>query len=111
MSAAGWKQPGTSPVEFRATVEEWAAKIGVRPRRIQLQHMTNKWASCSTSGRICFSRDLLREDHSFQVLVIVHELLHLRVANHGRLFRSLLNAYLPGWEHRAQGRASELCRE
>ena len=31
-------------------------------------------------------------------VVIVHELLHLRVANHGKLFKSLIRAYLPGWE-------------
>lgn len=38
--------------------------------------MTKKWASCSTSGRICFSTDLLEEDSAFQEAVIVHELLH-----------------------------------
>jgi len=34
----------------------------------------------------------------FQDYVIVHELLHLQVPNHGKLFKSLMNAYLPGWE-------------
>jgi hypothetical protein len=29
--------------------------------------------------------------------VIVHELLHLGVATHGRLFKALMNAYVPGW--------------
>ena len=27
----------------------------------------------------------------------------------GKLFKSLMNAYLPGWETRAAGRASRLC--
>jgi hypothetical protein len=39
----------------------------------------------------------------FREVVIVHELLHLLVPNHGKLFKSLLNAYLPGWEKAAQG--------
>jgi predicted metal-dependent hydrolase len=30
--------------------------------------------------------------------VIVHELLHLKVRNHGKLFKSLLRAYLPNYE-------------
>jgi predicted metal-dependent hydrolase len=33
----------------------------------------------------------------FQDFVIVHELLHLRVPKHGRVFRALMTAYVPGW--------------
>jgi predicted metal-dependent hydrolase len=42
--------------------------------------------------------------------VIVHELLHLRVPNHGRLFRSLMAAYLPQWERIGRGRIARACR-
>ena len=90
-------------------VRRLATKIGVEPKRIHIQRMTTKWASCSTSGRICLSTDLLREDPAFREVVIVHELLHLRVPNHGKLFKSLINAYLPDWEEIAKGRASRLC--
>lgn len=65
--------------------------------------MTTKWASCSSTGRICFSRVLLRQPEAFQEVVILHELLHLRVANHGKLFKSLMTAYMPGWETLTNG--------
>jgi predicted metal-dependent hydrolase len=71
--------------------------------------MTTKWASCSPAGRICLSKDLLGEDAAFQEVVVVHELLHLRVPNHGKLFKSLMTAYLPGWEEVARGRISRMC--
>ena len=87
----------------------WASRIGVRPLRVQIQHMTKKWASCSPGGRICLSKDLLREDSVFQQVVIVHELLHLRVHNHGKLFKGLMNAYLPRWEEAANWRISSVC--
>ncbi len=80
---------------FKTEVKRWASRIGVQPKRVQVQRMTRKWASCSSGGCICFSRALLQKDKTFQDLVIVHELLHLRVANHGKLFKSLLNAYVP----------------
>jgi len=83
---------------FKAVVHRWASRIGVRPKRVQVQRMTTKWASCSTSGRLCFSRDLLSEGAAFQEVVIVHELLHLRVPNHGTLFKSLMTALVPGWQ-------------
>lgn len=82
---------------FRKDVARWAAKIGVRPKRVQIQRMTAKWASCSTAGRLTFNSDLIREDSGLREFVIVHELLHLLVPNHGRLFRGLLKAYLPRW--------------
>jgi hypothetical protein len=48
--------------------------------------------ACSTTGSIIFARDLLGTSSAFQNYVIVHELLHLRVPNHGRLFKSYLTA-------------------
>ena len=84
--------------QFKTQVIKWAEKISVNPRQIRVQKMTKKWASCSTNGWVCFSADLLKEPRGFQDYVIVHELLHLQVPNHGKLFKSLLNAYLPEWE-------------
>jgi len=72
--------------------------------------MTAKWASCSLAGRLCFSRDLLDEDAAFQEVVIVHELLHLLVPNHGKLFKSLLTAYVPGWERVCRNGLHRVCR-
>jgi hypothetical protein len=97
------------PEDLKSEVRQWAAKIGVVPQRVQIQRMTKKWASCSTSGRIYLNRDLLRESRAFREIVIVHELLHLSVPNHGKLFKSLMNAYLPDWEVRARGRAARMC--
>ena len=41
--------------------------------------------------------DLADRRPGFQDFVIAHELLHLRVPNHGRLFKALMTAHLPGW--------------
>lgn len=38
--------------------------------------------------------DLLRESTAFRKMAIVHELLHLKVPNHGKLFKALLKAHL-----------------
>jgi predicted metal-dependent hydrolase len=84
--------------DFKAEIIRWAVVLNVKPAQICVQKMTKKWASCSSKGRVCFSADLLQEPRTFQEYVIVHELLHLQVPNHGKLFKSLMNAYLPGWE-------------
>lgn len=70
------------------------AVVRVTPRQICLQAMRRKWASCSTKGTVSFSRELLRQPWKFRDEVIVHELVHLRVPNHGRLFKRLVAAIL-----------------
>lgn len=90
---------------FRAEVQEWSEKLGVVPRRVQVQRLTRKWASCSPEGRLTFSSDLLIEPKRFRSEVVVHELLHLIVPNHGRLFRSLLRAHLGGRATQSEARA------
>ncbi len=84
--------------QFKTEITRWAAAMKVKPTQIRVQRMSKKWASCSARGRVSFSTDLLKEPRAFQDYVIVHELLHLQVPNHGKLFKSLMNAYLPGWE-------------
>jgi predicted metal-dependent hydrolase len=79
---------------FKAEVNSWARRIGVQPRQVIIRPMKNKWGSCSTAGRLTFDAGLLARPASHRREVIVHELLHLKVPNHGKLFRSLLRAYL-----------------
>jgi len=83
---------------FKADLRRWAERIGVNPQRVQIQRMTRKWASCSPSGRLCFAADLLDQPAECREAVLVHELVHLVVPNHGKLFKSMMRAYLPGWE-------------
>ena len=96
--------------QLKAEIAQWAAIVKVKPRQISIQRMTKKWASCSAKGRLCFSDDLLLETKDFQNYVIVHELLHLQVPNHGKLFKSLMNAYLPNWENILAKRNGDVAR-
>jgi predicted metal-dependent hydrolase len=79
---------------FKAEVTAWAQRIGVQPKQIIIRAMKNKWGSCSTAGRLTFDAGLLSCPATHRRTVIVHELVHLKVPNHGKLFRSLLRAYL-----------------
>jgi hypothetical protein len=92
----------TPMAAFKLRVGFWAAKLRAQPREVVLMRMSRKWASCSRRGRVCFARDLLDQPTGGQDYVIVHELLHLRHANHGRVFRSLMRTHLPHWRVSAE---------
>ena len=78
-------------------VEYWARCLNVQPPRVRIQRMTRKWGSCSTSGTLSLASDLVDHEATFIDFVIAHELLHLRVPNHGKLFKALMNAHVPNW--------------
>ncbi len=79
---------------FRAEVRFWAERIGVQPKGITLRPMKRKWGSCSSRGHLTFDTGLLSQPAAFRREVIVEELLHLKIPNHGKLFKALKAAYL-----------------
>ncbi|MBA2362254.1 MAG: M48 family metallopeptidase, partial [Chloroflexia bacterium] len=86
--------------DLRWAARHWAASMGVKVPQVQLRPMSRKWASMSQSGRLTLNTELLDLPRDLGEYVIVHELVHLLVPNHGRVFKSFLHAYMPEWEER-----------
>ena len=86
--------------DLKRAVRQWADRIGVQVREIHLRDMRRKWASISTSGRLTLNTELINLPIALGEFVIVHELVHLLVPNHGKLFKSYMSAYVPDWEDR-----------
>jgi predicted metal-dependent hydrolase len=85
----------TIPKELlRSEVLAWARRIKVDPKEIRIRPMKRKWGSCSTAGRVTLSDDLLAQSADFRKKIIVHELVHLKVPNHGKLFKALVKSFL-----------------
>lgn len=83
-----------TPEEFKRDVLKWAEVIGVKAKEIHLRKMKRKWASCSSKGRLTFDINLLKEEPEVRHRIIVHELLHLRYPNHGKMMKVMQRAYL-----------------
>ena len=90
----------SNKTDLKGIVWRWAARIGVKVREIHFRQMRRKWASISTNGRLTLNTDLLNLPEALTEYVIVHELVHLLVPNHGKLFKGYMSAYLPDWEER-----------
>jgi hypothetical protein len=84
---------------FKQRVRHWAGKLDVTIVRLTVRPMRSKWASCSTHGTLTFNEELLGfDDPALWDYVIVHELLHFFVPNHGKLWKSLMRAHLGRYE-------------
>jgi predicted metal-dependent hydrolase len=84
--------------EFKECVHDYAEKMGIKIKALYLREMTTKWASCSTDGNLNFNSELLGLEKDLGKFAIVHELLHFKIPNHGKLWKSLMTAYLGDWE-------------
>jgi predicted metal-dependent hydrolase len=87
-----------SKEEFKERVREWGRKLKADIGSVTIRPMKSKWASFTTRGRLTFNSQLLDMDKEIADYVIVHELLHFSVPNHGKLWKSLMRAHLGDYE-------------
>jgi predicted metal-dependent hydrolase len=79
-------------------LEKWESSLGVKARRILVQHMKTKWGSCNpATGNIRLNTDLARKPPECLEYILVHELLHLIEPTHNARFQSLMNSFMPQW--------------
>ena len=79
-------------------VEKWSPVIGVRPKKLAYRNMRSRWGSCTPdTGRVCINVRLALYPPQCLEYVVVHELCHFIVRNHGPGFKMLMDKYLPTW--------------
>lgn len=70
--------------------------------RLLVRRMEKRWGSCTRAGNILLNLDLIRSPTHCIDYVIIHELCHLKVHNHGPVFFRLLTRYMPDWKSRKE---------
>jgi hypothetical protein len=84
-------------------------KTGLEPSRVRIKNQATLWGSCSSKGSINLNWRLILAPISIVDYVALHELCHLRVANHSGRFWALLLANDPSYaKHRRWLRKNEL---
>lgn len=68
------------------------------PPQLTVRRMRLRWGSTKGQARLCLNEDLVKMPLGCIDYVIVHELAHLRVPNHGAPFWRLLSRLYPEWE-------------
>jgi predicted metal-dependent hydrolase len=76
----------TSREQIIEMVDFWAKQMGLQPKRISFRSMTRKWGSCSSRENITLRTRLTWVAPHLAEVVVVLELVHVRVFNHGKDF-------------------------
>ena len=95
---------GADEIEaLRRTLDEltasWTVRLGEAAVSWGLRKVKTYWGRCNWRKRqIAYNVELARAPRELVEYVVVHELTHLQVHDHGPRFRALMDARLPGWE-------------
>jgi predicted metal-dependent hydrolase len=77
---------------------KWEKITDLHPTNWQTKYMTTRWGTCNTkTGKIWLNLQLAKKPHECLEYVILHELIHLKVKNHGKEFVAMMDEFMPYW--------------
>ena len=84
-----------------AMLADWLGRLGEGPVKWSVRDMSTEWGSCTKTRRtLRFNLKLAQKPLEYVEYIVVHELTHLRVANHGPDFKALMDERMPDWRER-----------
>ena len=84
--------------EIERRLPEWEARTGLSCSSWQTKYMTTRWGTCNTqTKKIWLNLQLAKKPHECLDYILLHELAHLKVRNHGKDFVAILDAHMPFW--------------
>ncbi|GAB7012624.1 M48 family metallopeptidase [Halolamina salina] len=87
---------------FERRADHFAKEMGVEYEKIEVRNQRTKWGSCSSNGTLGLNWRLMMAPPEIVDYVVVHEIAHLREANHGSDFWSLVAEHDPEYEDHSE---------
>ena len=76
-------------------LDELAEKHGLKYNRVFVRNQKTLWGSCSAKNNISLNAKLVKLPERLMDYIILHELVHTRVRNHGKKFYTELGRLVP----------------
>ena len=99
------RRPPAKDRELRAQAAEalppqllaLAAQHGLAVNRVTIRNQRSRWGSCSSRGHITLNFRLMLMPPEVREYILIHELMHLKQANHSIRFWRLVESACPGF--------------
>lgn len=77
---------GQAYILLKSLTDYYADLLEVSYNKISIRHQKTRWGSCSAKGNISYNMKLLCAPEEVIRYVVLHEVMHLKHFNHGKLF-------------------------
>lgn len=85
--------------QIEKSLPVWEQRTGLYCSSWQTKYMTTRWGTCNTNtGKIWLNLQLSKKPLECLDYVILHELTHLKIRNHGKDFVAFMDAQMPYWK-------------
>ena len=84
--------------EIEKRLPKWESISGLHCSGWQTKYMTTRWGTCNTkTKKIWINLQLAKKPYDCLDYVLLHELAHLRVKDHGAEFVAIMDEFMPYW--------------
>jgi len=84
-------------VIFKEKVHILSKVIGVKPNKVVIKNLINRWASITKNNEINLNINLIKAPPEIIDYIIIHELCHFKTEGHSYNFWNLLGRYCPDY--------------
>lgn len=82
-------------------VPKWEEKTGLYCDSYKTKYMTTRWGTCNAKAkRIWINLQMVEKPLECLEYIILHEIVHLKVHNHGKDFVKMMDTFMPDWKEK-----------
>lgn len=82
---------------FKEKIDVLSKKVGVRPNKIIIKKLKNRWGSITKDNNMNLNVNLIKAPPDIIDYIIIHELCHFKIKGHSYNFWDLLKKYFPNY--------------
>ncbi|CAN5658114.1 SprT family zinc-dependent metalloprotease [soil metagenome] len=82
---------------FKEKVHILSKAIGVKPNKVVIKNLKNRWASITKNNEINLNVNLIKAPPEIIDYIVLHELCHFKIKGHSYNFWNLLRRYSPDY--------------
>ena len=82
---------------FKDKVHIWSKVMGIKPNKVVLKNLGNRWASITKNNDININVNLVKAPPEIIDYIIIHELCHFKIKGHSYNFWDLMRRYSPDY--------------
>ena len=84
--------------ELKILIPKWEQKTGLHCHKWRINYLKGKWGVCrGRTKSITINPNLVYKPKECLEFIVVHELGHIKIPNHGKDFILFMDEYLPNW--------------
>lgn len=87
--------------QLERLVPKWEKTTGLYCDEYKTKYMTTRWGTCNSKAkRIWINLQMVEKPIECLEYIILHELIHLKISNHGTAFCDMMDKFMPEWKNR-----------